>query len=437
MDITTLPDDLFLLVVTQLSPSELITCRAICKKWYTAFTDSHRSRRLLQQHYPRVRELRQPYRDADQDWSQTLANVVRRYHYLKSGKPRKTQKWALKMSLIVPEWARHFPVAPWQRYLSFEDKFAPFHYPDPLWTYDDGLLVFPSAELQSYVIYDLAAATFWKIDLESETKIVRRIRLKERVLVVEWCEQEPFHQLNENEVVHRHFATAYELAWDQDELRWSATFRCVSLLQCPSSPYSKPTNLSRNEWKIHFLGMPLNSSDRVFTSHTATHWAMYLWQPNRSAWGEDDPIERLAIWDISSPSSYRPSEDVSNRFRPGDSCGPRIVRQLSFADIDFYCIRQRSTPTLRGLELDETTVYFVEEDHRWLVGHQAGHSLPRLHMVKVVGIPFSAGPRWQDECGANGDVNLSFCERITDERHPSLAPCWRHEVSEHASNQVP
>ncbi|RFU32049.1 hypothetical protein B7463_g4330, partial [Scytalidium lignicola] len=408
MNITALPNDLFLLVVAHLSPSELIACRAICKSWQKAFTDSDRSRRLLQRHYPRVRELQQPFRDEEQDWSQTLATVCRRYYYLKAGRPRKVQQFALKKSLMVPEWARHFPVATWQRQLSYETKTAPFHYPDPLWTYDDGVLIFPSAELQRYVVYDLAVATFGDVDFQSETKVVRRIRLKERVLVVEWCEYEPYHRLNEIEMVHRHFATAYDLVWDKEKIQWNARFR--------------------NEWKIHFLGLPLNSSDRFFTAHTATHWAMYLWQPNRSAWGEDDPIERLAVWDISSPSTYRPSEDLTGSFKPNDNAkGPRIIRQLSFSDLDFYRIRQRSTPTLRELELDENNLYFVQEDHRWLAGQQASHSLPRLHMVKVVGLPFVVGPEWVDECGADGDVNLSFCERSEDERHPSRAPCWRHE----------
>ena len=154
---------------------------------------------------------------------------------------------------------------------------------------------------------------------------------------------------------------------------------------------------------------------------------IYLWQPNRSAWGEDEPIEALAVWDISSRSEYRPSEDPTGKGKP-EGRGPHVLRRFSFADLDFYRIRQRSTPVLRSLELDENHVYVLEEDHRWLVGQQASHTLPRLHMVKTIGIPFSAGPCWQDECGADGDVDLSFCERVSDIRQPYIAPCWRHEV---------
>lgn len=184
----------------------------------------------------------------------------------------------------------------------------------------------------------------------------------------------------------------------------------------------------RNEWKIHFLGIPLNSRDRFFSIHTPNHYAQYLWQPNRSAWGEDEPIESLAIWDISSPSNYRPSLDPAGRAKPPATEGPQVIRRFSFADLDFYDIRQGPTPVFHRLELDEQNVYVVEEDHRWIVGQQAGDLLPRLHKVKTIGVPFAAGPRREDECGADGDVHLSFCERVSDVRSPGIAPCWRHEV---------
>jgi hypothetical protein len=182
--------------------------------------------------------------------------------------------------------------------------------------------------------------------------------------------------------------------------------------------------------------MPLNSRDRFFSTHTATHYCLYLWQPNRSAWGEDDPIEGLAIWDISEGSRYRPSEDPTGKAKPLTEEGPRVIRRLSFADLDFYKIRQRSTPEIRNLDLDCNHVYVIEEDHRWLVGQEASHHLPRLHKVKTTGIPFGEGPRWEDDCGADGDINLSFCERASDIRSPAIAPCWRHEVSYISRNPV-
>ncbi|KAE8447632.1 hypothetical protein EG329_010603 [Mollisiaceae sp. DMI_Dod_QoI] len=405
MDITTFPNDIFLLIISHLLPKDLIICRSINKRFHAAFTESDLNRHVLLQHFPRSREIRYIDPDLDVDWSQAFAKVAGRYHHLKAGKPRSILKHALGRSFVVPKWARHYPVSPWQRHLQFEEKSAPFDYQEPLWTYEDGILIFPSAEMQSYVLYDLAAGTFSEVGFESEGKIVRRIRLCQRVLVVEWCEEDAYHQLNENEMVFRHFATAFDINQDLNG-KWRTVFR--------------------NEWKIHFLGFPLNSRDRFFSTHDKIHYAIYLWQPNRSAWGEDEPIEALAVWDISSASDYRPSEDPSGKSKP-EGEGPSVIRRFSFADLDFYKIRQRSTPILRGLELDENHVYVLEEDHRWLVGQQASHTPPRLHMVKTIGIPFSAGPCWKDECGANGDVNLSFCERVSDVRRPNIAPCWRHE----------
>jgi len=430
MSITILPNDVFLLVVAYLSPRELILCRRVSRKFHDAFTEFELNRHVLLQHYPRARELRNTDQVRCVDWSYVFSKVAGRYHHLKKGLPRSIEKLALAKSFVVPQWSRNYGVAPWQRHLQFEEKEAPFHYPDTLWTYEEGLLIFPSAELQRYALYDLEAGTISEVDFKPENKIIRRLRLHEKVLVVEWCENEPYHQLNENEMVYRHFATSYDVIKGPTEGEWRIVFRSVSLF----STSMAWTDAIRNEWKIHFLGMPLNSRDRFFSHHTARNYALYLWQPNRSAWGEDEPIEALAVWDISSPSAYLPSQDPSGKGKPDDSLeGPRVMRRFSFKDLDFYRIRQRSTPMLRGLELDESHVYVIEEDHRWIVGQQAGHALPRLHKVKTIGIPFVTGPMWVDSCGADGDNSMSFCQRISDSRCHNLAPCWRHEVSRHCS----
>jgi hypothetical protein len=228
MNITAFPNDIFLLIVIpHLSPKDLILNRRVSKQFYAAFTESDLNRHALQQHYPRARELRD---GNERPWSKVLNSVAARYHQLKSGSPESIEKWALLKSFVAPSWAKHYPVANWQRYLQFEDKTAPFHYPDPLWTYDDGILIFPSAELQSYVLYDLIAGVISEIDFQSESKIVRRIRLKEKVLIVEWCEEQPYHQLNENEVVYRHFASAYDLVRSKQRGPWALSFRYVQVL---------------------------------------------------------------------------------------------------------------------------------------------------------------------------------------------------------------
>lgn len=195
-------------------------------------------------------------------------------------------------------------------------------------------------------------------------------------------------------------------------------------------PHTALANGHSNEWRIHFLGMPLNSRDRFYSMHNANYYTLYLWQPNRSAWGEEDPIEALVVWDISSPSGYRPSRDPSGSSKPAESLmrGPRVVKRLSFTDLEFYGIRQRATPVFQSLALDENHVYVIEENHRWMVGHQATYSLPRLHEVKCIGIPFNCGPRWVDLCGIDASRDVSFCEKQSSIRQPHIPPCWRHEV---------
>jgi len=224
--IAALPNDIFLLIVTYLSPTDLILSRRVSKQFYAAFTESDLSRHLLLQHFPRTRELRDVDKLRPADWSHAFANVARRYHHLRAGIPSSIQKLPLGKSFVLPAWARHFPVAPWHRHLQFEEKMAPFHYPDPLWTFDKGILIFPSAKLQKYVLYDLNLEQFSDIDFDPEGKVVRRIRLHERVLIVEWCENEAYHQLNENEMVYRHFSTAYDVK-ESANGHWNVIFRSV------------------------------------------------------------------------------------------------------------------------------------------------------------------------------------------------------------------
>jgi hypothetical protein len=227
MNITTLPNDIFLLIVAYLSPEDLILNRRVSKQFHSAFTESELCRHMLLQHYPRAREVRDTTRHSPAHWADIFAKVAGRYSHLKAGVPARIEKLPLGKSFVVPTWAKCYPVAPWNRHLQFEEKTAPFHYPDTLWAFEDGLLVFPSAEFQRYVLYDLSTGTFSDADFEPDRKIVRRIRLKERVLVIEWCESEPYHQLNENEMVFRHFATAYDVLEDGSTGQWKLQFRSV------------------------------------------------------------------------------------------------------------------------------------------------------------------------------------------------------------------
>ncbi|KAG7293009.1 hypothetical protein NEMBOFW57_003054 [Staphylotrichum longicolle] len=520
-DITELPHDLFLIVASYLSPRACVRSRAVSRRWYAAFTDEHISLLLLRWNFPRCRELRlaaaaafnttfptglprnlkaeltdvsrQPH-----NWSLTFADVTRRYFNLSKGQPRSVEKLDLAVSdRENGSIFSFYGVAPWNRFLRLNEKTSNFHYPDPVWSYsqEDGVLVYPAAtssdhELSTgslegcvYRILDPSTGQRVVVPFDVRSRHIRRVRLAQGVLIIEWAEALPYHQLNDREVVHRHFVTAFDVTRRPSTSSlgnvWSVEFR--------------------SEWKLHFLGLPLNRSDRFFSAHTARHYAVYFWQPNRSLY-QDDPIEQLAVWDITTPSPYRPSEDPKGDKRPvvarapslptglwngqnssvagklhgqagtntdfeksagvslaTATAGPQVIRRMAWRELDFYGLRQRTTPRLRSLALDERNLYVIEEEHRWADGQHSSLSPPRVHFVRSTGIPVvpmpttspraahsitsrSAtelntdmaqielkpvalstivdgpvhGPMWVDAWRADGDVNMNFCWRVAD-----------------------
>lgn len=470
MDIIDLPHDLFLLIIAHLSARATVRCRRVSRRWRAAFIDQGLCLQLLKWHFPRCREMRLAYAstnanvvvDGDhgpdnrlpsssetglgvlEDWTSTFTTVASRYHHLCTATPRSIDK--IRIGTTTGSWndgGSFFGVGTWDRYLRLDDKEAPFHYPDPSWCYsqDDGVLVYhvhpddivrEEDRVRAYYypwrLLDLATGRSTEIPFphDPNERIVRRVRIQERVLVLEWCERQAYHQLNDREECHRHVVTAFDVVRTASE----ATQACSW------------TITERAEWKLHFLGFPLNQSDRFLSAHTATHYAVYVWQPNRSPWGEDDPIESVIVWDISSPSYSSGSSTP-----PPPS--PRIIRRMTWSTLAFYGIRQRSTPKLRNLALDEHNLYFVEEEHCWTQGAHSSLSPPRGHLVRCTGVPvippppvvaaaaafvlvpgngmdarydekekdeeeeaIVQGPRWLDQCGADGDANLSFCTRL-------------------------
>lgn len=447
-DITELPHDIFLLIIVHLSPRTCVRCRCVSRQWHDAFTSEVASLLLLRWNFPRCREMRlaaaasssRPLSEIPANlraelgdiaeeprpWSSILAEVARRYYYLNRAKPRLVEKLDMAQSSRHEGSAFSFwGVAPWSRFLRFNDKTSDFHYPDPVWSYsqEDGILVYPAAAHDApsaeddgrvYHIVDLATGQRIPVPFDVRSKHVRRVRLAQGVLIVEWAEALPYHQLNDREVVHRHFVTAFDVT-RKPSATWDIEFR--------------------SEWKLHFLGLPLNRSDRFFSAHTATHYAAYFWQPNRSLY-HVEPIEQLAVWDISRPSPYRPSEDAKGGTRPAVTrapslppglwngsngttavrpyglndansaglqrpkagppttapAGPRVIRRLAWRDLDFYGLRQRATPQFRNLALDEQNLYVVEEEHRWADGQHSSLIPPRVHLVRCTGIPIVPMP---------------------------------------------
>ncbi|KAK6958057.1 hypothetical protein Daesc_000850 [Daldinia eschscholtzii] len=469
-DLTDLPFDLFILISRYLAPQDIVLCRRVSRAWNVAFTDGRASYNFMTRHFPRSREMRllspSPSSsssatttgggsgsgsdsgggsaNAPPDWPKVFAAVARRYFFLRSARPRLVQK-------IDVLGDGFLAVLPWNRWLKWNDHIAAFQHPNTTWTLggdgdgDDGdrVLVYREVDSRRWVAHDLETDRRFEVPFDAQGKMVRRVRLAEGVLVFEWCDEKvPPDESDTMGMIHRHFATAYDVRrrpgeggslTDSDsgsvEIRggcsWEITFRC--------------------EWDIHPLALPLVHCDRFYSAHTATHYAVYLWQPDRSH-SVVEPFEQLTVWDISQACSYRPSLDP-----PGivdKSTIPKVVGRFSRRDLEFLGVRQGYAPSLTEIRIDDANVYVHEEQHRWLAGHHVSLSQPRHHLVRCTGIPFSGtGPRWFDECCADGDVHMSFCPRagslarvlgntnnttttttrLTSSLWPGWAPCWRHE----------
>ncbi|KAI9720070.1 MAG: hypothetical protein M1812_003197 [Candelaria pacifica] len=422
MDFTSLPNDIFLIVTQYLSPRDVVRCRVASRSWYQAFTDPFFIQGILKQEFPNAREVRQLQSagsfqiqsqvangDESLNWVRTFDLVAARYHALQTATPQSIGKLELYSTPNDSRRARVYGVKHWQRQLEYGRSYYRFHDSEPLWTYEDGLIIFPERGTCDLVLFDLTIQQSFKVPFDVSEKIIRRVRLQKKLLVIEWAEFSAFHKLNETDHVHRHFASLFDIR------------RHVSRGDGTSSWQL----LFRSEFKIHFLGFPLNVRDRFFSTHSASHYAVYVWQPNRSAWGEDEPIESLTLWDVSKASAYRPSEDPPGNHKPRDESGPFVLRKLGYRDLDFYSIRQGTAPALTQLNLDAVggMVYLTAEDGRCMCGPEVSNDPNYLWGVLTVGIPFGQGPCWRD---FRNDMNHTreCCEELLA-HNTSSAPCGR------------
>ncbi|KAL1848642.1 hypothetical protein Plec18170_007952 [Paecilomyces lecythidis] len=341
LDICTLPQELFLMILSSLQPPDVIRCRRVCKSWYNVFGNPSNLMPLLKKWYPlakEVRELREKtipshldLKDEDYyHWQRIFDRVISRYDHLARGQPRSTRVFSLCRDDNSSKW---FRVPPWDSHGSHLSGRVDFIFKQAFWTYEDGLLVYPSSVHRSLVLLDLDTDATFVVPFPINNKVIRRVRIQDKLLVIEWAEPNVFHWLNDDDGVHRHFASSFDIR-PSDE-GWDITFR--------------------NEWKIMFLGHPLSDRDRFFSSHNNTHYAIYAWQPNRSLYtaDEDAPIESLFVWDISQPSSYRPSLDPTGRQKEDEAGkGPTTVARFGFRDLGFYSVRQRGCPRILKLDIN-------------------------------------------------------------------------------------
>ncbi|RJE22215.1 F-box domain protein [Aspergillus sclerotialis] len=384
------PRDIFWIILRYLSPRDIVCCRRVSRSWSEAFGNPDNLVPLLKELYPRAREVRELLNDSSTDeshihiedaagWRKLFDQVAARYDHLARGTFRSVQKYKLCDDFGISGEREFFQVQPWENHASHLMLRVDCPFSEPFWTYEDGLLVYASADDRCLVLADLKEDRRFMIPFLIPGKVIRRIRLQNKLLVVEWAEPKAFHWLNDSDGVHRHFASSYDIT--QSPRGWDITFR--------------------NEWKIMFLGHPLSERDRFYSSHSNTHYAIYIWQPNRSLYtaDEDAPIESLFVWDISKPSSYRPSLDPTGRLKDseGDQ-GPSIVARFGFRELDFYTVRQRGFPGIIRLEVTEDAGYVEITENRCTEPDRLIGPAEWVSQVHTTSIPlFTHGPCWRRE----------------------------------------
>lgn len=246
-------------------------------------------------------------------------------------------------------------------------------------------------------VLDLESNTRAEVLFDVHGKIIRNLRLKEGILIVEWAEREAFHDLNMVDRVHRHFATAFKVnrngASDVAISTEAADTRPGSSRSFgpEQRPTGKLTVQFHSEWRIHFLGFPLTSRDHFFSMHTATHYCLYFWQPNRSLWtgDPDQPIEALHVWDISHACPYKPSEDPSNANREKHKKeGPMVVAKFGWTMLGYLGVRQQSRISLLGLELDSQACTVSVKENVFESGQGYFDPAERNWCATVTSFPF-------------------------------------------------
>ncbi|KAH8700620.1 F-box domain protein [Talaromyces proteolyticus] len=390
-DIAYLPQELFQMILCYLEPVDIIRCRRVCSAWYQAFSNPVSLVPILKRIFPLAREICELSQIGPAScletypeetlckWRLILDRVSERYYRLAHGRPRSAKKYNLQGTEHEKGGCRLFEVFPWENHAShFWDTMDMF-FEHAFWTYEKGLLVFPNKDEGGLTLLDLETENTFMIPFVTAQKVIRRIRLQDRLLVVEWAEYEAFHWLNDRDKVHRHYATSFDIV--QVGHGWDITLR--------------------NEWKIMFLGHPLGDRDRFYSTHSSSHYAIYVWQPNRSLYTaeEDAPIESLSIWNISQPSNYRASLDPTGRLKETvDDSGPSLITRFSFRELGFYSVRQGGLPGIIRLDIDSNTssISITEAQNHDFMLTELGNPLEYTPSVLVTTIPFAGqGPSWR------------------------------------------
>ena len=371
-----LPADLFLIIICFLDPIDIVRCRRVSTLWNDAFTNPQFLRAALVSHHGRARDVRRlkesgeldvPLDTGDEEtrirWIRNFDRVSSRYHSLRRGKPQSVTRID---NLRFLSNSFHNMI---------EDNYIQFEQCESEWTYDSGFLVYADPGIHWYILMDVESSTKSIVPFSLGNRTVRRIRLQHNVLIIEWAAGKYIHTSSVPRV-QLHFVSAFDIIPTAPDFPWLPQRQVVL----------------RSEWKLQSYGCDLYPQHRFFSTHTSTHYAVYILHRHEQG-PNGGLVTSLMIWDIQLP---RQSSAVTN---PGP--GPTLLKIFYWNDLEFYGIRWGAPPSCWNLKLDADTtgmVYFTEIPNRLMHGNDIVihcPQRPRLHQ-HIVGIPIlGAGPRWE------------------------------------------
>lgn len=459
MRVEQFPTDVFIRIAGYLPARDIIRVRRVSKAWRQAFSNPAVLYELLKEKFPRCRELRLgraaeptqyhgavpnsdtlPNYDVEvrvlasrRDYAAEFARVARRYHNLWGAKAHTVEMFAMARAGDF-NWVEVKPRT--QNWCRADGSQVKFHHPDPKWWYsqEDGLLVYPPKRrrhrsdndarghlpIYMFQLFDPETNERTAVPFDVRGKKIRRVRLAQGVLVFEWAEMNPLTTTSGEDLFFRHFATFFDVVRltvqpENSRLKW--TWSCKF----------------RSSFTFCDKGLTLDSAQDWFLStHSAKHYAVYFHRSNREARGVAMPTDALVVWDISSPSTHRPTDTPPRRDLPGQVCkdsqpsgdspaedvnpippaGPSIIRIIGGRPLPVLRHRKEA-PGVRGLALDDHNLYLIEEENDDMFGTlNPGEMAHEVRSAGIPVIPFGAasdgscvqpqypvfGPLWIDQC---------------------------------------
>ncbi|KAJ5719039.1 hypothetical protein N7493_007494 [Penicillium malachiteum] len=347
-DLAFLPQDVFWLIIDNLTPCDVVRCRRVSPLWNAAFGNPRVLAYMLKHHFPWTDEAQSLHLAGASELTiqyirRLHDKVAARYHRLQTGNPCSIKKFPMCNALNeygVPTLAR---VPPWNLHTSHLTNRLDRQFPEALWSHEDGLVVFPSKRWDFITMLDLKKDQHHLVPFMMHSKTIRRIRLHLQLLVIEWADEKCLYGPGPQNRVHGHYASSFDIV-RKDDGNWSI--------------------VPRNESQIVDIGYPIGENDVFFSAHNRDYYAVYLWQPNHNFNGQGtDPHELLTVWDISKNSLHRSS---------GDSTGSAAVNMgeneenfpsmVATFDLNHLNLRQRQNPSIQGLHITNDGESIVIDD---------------------------------------------------------------------------